>query len=408
MTLLVVVRVLALSWLVAGCGGSSSGQATGPQPLANAGTRPLAGMLPVVDGSDVLAAVWTERDESFERQVPVLVVVDARGEYRAAAPPLHWPELGAYQLEATDPIKAGRMRAYILEGSGLGRPPRQVVADLAAPSELELDFGDPAFEPGATGLDDPPPPPEEDDSADETGATGTAMTLEEGRMGQKDSERTEGQYRMRKEQDDPQLAAMMAKERARAAAQKAKGLFRGPRAPSRDTAEPGRVSSSAGFIDPGEALPLQRAAIVAHPTAKAAAVVALLAAGLGDSLLVAHGKDVRPLRLLFGRAGEEPRHPSWIEVRAHQGAWIIDGLPGASRRAPVARANLAASYAALVAGGRLGKAAPVDVLVDDELTAQALIDVLVALDRAGARSISLGHLPAPGSPQATLRGSSPP
>jgi len=147
----------------------------------------------------------------------------------------------------------------------------------------------------------------------------------------------------------------------------------------------------------------QSAAIVAHPIAKAAAVVALLAGGVGDSILVAHGKDVRPLRLLFGREGVEPSRKSWIEVRAHQGAFVVEGVPGALQRAPVPRGQLAGRYAALVADARFGKASPVDVLVDDDLTAQGLIDVLVALDRAGARSIAVGHVP--GS-QATLRGSS--
>jgi hypothetical protein len=85
MWLLTVIRVLALSCFVAGCGGSSSGaHANGSQPIGNSAKQPLAGMLPVVDGGDVLATVWTDRGEpsgpeAFRRQVPVLVIVDARG-----------------------------------------------------------------------------------------------------------------------------------------------------------------------------------------------------------------------------------------------------------------------------------------------------------------------------------------
>ena len=66
--------------------------------------------------------------------------------------------------------------------------------------------------------DDPPPPEEEDkpeDSNDESGGTGTAMALEEGKMGKKDSDRAEGQYKMKKEQEDPQLARQQAIEQAR-------------------------------------------------------------------------------------------------------------------------------------------------------------------------------------------------
>lgn len=45
--------------------------------------------------------------------------------------------------------------------------------------------------------DDPPPPPEEDSPADESGGTGTAMSLDEGKMGRKDRDRAEGQYKMK-------------------------------------------------------------------------------------------------------------------------------------------------------------------------------------------------------------------
>jgi len=68
--------------------------------------------------------------------------------------------------------------------------------------------------------DDPPPPEEEDkpdDGEDESGGTGTAMALEEGKMGKKDSDRAEGQYKMAKTQDDPVLARQAAIEQARSA-----------------------------------------------------------------------------------------------------------------------------------------------------------------------------------------------
>ena len=66
--------------------------------------------------------------------------------------------------------------------------------------------------------DDPPPPPPEDqpdDGKDESGGTGTAMALDEGKMGKKDSDRAEGQYKMQKNQEDPQLARQQAIEQAR-------------------------------------------------------------------------------------------------------------------------------------------------------------------------------------------------
>lgn len=67
--------------------------------------------------------------------------------------------------------------------------------------------------------DDPPPPPPDDDAGgdDESGGTGQAMALDEGKMGKKDSDRAEGQYKMQKNQDNPQLARQQAIEQARTA-----------------------------------------------------------------------------------------------------------------------------------------------------------------------------------------------
>jgi pSer/pThr/pTyr-binding forkhead associated (FHA) protein len=67
--------------------------------------------------------------------------------------------------------------------------------------------------------DPPPPEPEEDDSneSDESGGTGTAMALDEGKMGKKDSDRATGQYKMKNNNLDPQLAKAQAIEAAKTA-----------------------------------------------------------------------------------------------------------------------------------------------------------------------------------------------
>src|SRR6516162_1898901 len=54
----------------------------------------------------------------------------------------------------------------------------------------------------------------EDQPAPETGGTGQAMALDEGKMGKKDSDRAEGQYKMRVE--DPQLARQQIDEARKA------------------------------------------------------------------------------------------------------------------------------------------------------------------------------------------------
>ncbi|HEY6175997.1 MAG TPA: AgmX/PglI C-terminal domain-containing protein, partial [Kofleriaceae bacterium] len=72
----------------------------------------------------------------------------------------------------------------------------------------------------STSQDDPPPPEPEDkpdNGQDQSGGTGTAMMLDEGKMGKKDSDRAEGQYKMQKNLDDPQLARQQAIEQARTA-----------------------------------------------------------------------------------------------------------------------------------------------------------------------------------------------
>jgi len=83
------------------------------------------------------------------------------------------------------------------------------VAFVSGPRPLPF-TGDAAVRTATT--DDPPPPVEEDD---ESGGTGTAMALDEGKMGKRDSDRAEGQYRMKKS-GDPQRARQEAIEQARA------------------------------------------------------------------------------------------------------------------------------------------------------------------------------------------------
>ncbi|MBA3540958.1 MAG: hypothetical protein H0T79_15205, partial [Deltaproteobacteria bacterium] len=58
----------------------------------------------------------------------------------------------------------------------------------------------PVTPPRPTTTKDDPPPPD-----DESGGTGTAMALDEGKMGRKDSDRAEGQYRMKKRADDDRI-----------------------------------------------------------------------------------------------------------------------------------------------------------------------------------------------------------
>jgi hypothetical protein len=46
---------------------------------------------------------------------------------------------------------------------------------------------------------DDPPPPELEEGDEESGGTGTAMALDEGKMGKKDSQRADGEYKLRRQ-----------------------------------------------------------------------------------------------------------------------------------------------------------------------------------------------------------------
>lgn len=88
------------------------------------------------------------------------------------------------------------------------------------PGALSLDLG------GAEGRltrvqskaqEDPPPEEEEleKENTEESGGTGTAMALDEGKMGKKDSDRKAGQFAMKNEGIDPQVAKASAVDAAR-------------------------------------------------------------------------------------------------------------------------------------------------------------------------------------------------
>ena len=95
----------------------------------------------------------------------------------------------------------------------IGPSADNAIADASTNEDVSTDSN-------STSKDDPPPPKPEDskdNSNDESGGTGTAMALDEGKMGKKDSTRAEGQYKMAKTQDQEQLARQQAVDAARTA-----------------------------------------------------------------------------------------------------------------------------------------------------------------------------------------------
>ena len=337
---------------------------------------------------------------------PFLLLVDGAGTARLAAA-MTWADLDANKLQiANKAAKLGVLDKYVREDYALGRDPRASVAAWNELGDVDLDLA--ALEdtkPAAGGQDDPPPPPEED--RDESGGTGTAMALDEGKMGKKDSDRAEGQYRMKKEQDDPQLARQQAIEQARAA-----GILGSPGGsglpaafgmdqPNED-GTPSRVARVEGAIMRDGKLDPLRAMISIPPTAKATALIDAVNE-TGDAIAVSFNGKIRPLHVQFSMrdsANVSRSSPYWLEARVSAKAVVVEAVP--SKPIDVTALDQLGAAMENARAARGGEPSSVDVLVDPDVDVQRLVDVIVALDVAGAKVIGMG--PAPSAEQLARRG----
>jgi len=290
--------------------------------------------------------------------------------------------------------KDGSLSATKLEGAVLGGfaaadlkgEPVAQVADLAA---------------AVTALTPPPPPaPSFDDTAD----VGIAMTLDEGKMGKKDSDRAEGSYRMKTNDQ--------AREEAIAAA-KAAGIL----GAASDPCEAGDgwgtigVGGGYGFSGPrvtraglrgtsvkaapscGAQIPL----VLADAGAPAARVVEVMSA-LPESLLAVttDGAHAQTLAVSFtflagNRAADLPElgftlSPDGARGSAYRGAtedattWTWDGKSGGVKEAFEATSSVDAL-----------RDLPVRIRLDGELTAGALIGAIATLVDGHATTVAIGE-----------------
>ncbi len=274
---------------------------------------------------------------------PVVVLLDPQGQRRLAAA-ASWKDasLGAW---TAGPKTAGDMASHetILEATILGRDPKQVVEGF-------IDDRVGVLDPLKLPEDDPPPP--EEDEGDESGGTGTAMALEEGKMGRKPS---------------PPV-----------------GPWRG-RLDDIGFARAGRYAGVVGEVSNAK-LEHVPAVVIANPTTKAAAVVTAVL-DLEAMIGVLSEGQLRPLRIQFHRDRDHEREApkDWLDVEL-AAMLTIDGKP----------VDLGAIKPALDDARqkhRLGASASVDLLVGPEADAQKLVDVFVGLDRAGVTLIGLGLVP---------------
>lgn len=335
---------------IAACGGSSRP----PPPIHARSTVPTSPPPPAprVASPSVLA--------NDDRAPPILVLVDARGA-RSLAAAASWTDVSvarwsAGPTPASDASSARHVRAAV------GKDPKAAV-------EAFVDG------PGAA----PATPPERGGEDGEDDA-GTAMALEEGTMGKRDSDRSEGQYRMQRVNH---------------------GGTRGPRdaAAARDADPDDAVRRSTIVGEVTEAsLADVPAVVIADPRATALAVVRAVSE-LQAMIGVVHDGAIRPLEIQFqpAKAGEPIDPDRWLEVRLTANLITVEAVP--SEATPLVWADLDGELTTALADARARRAfpddAPVDVLVAPEVTAQQLVDVLVALDGAGVKMIGLGRMAQP-------------
>ena len=329
--------------LLAACGGGGGGGGTATGKSAEP-VIPVA--VPVntrVSAPTLGVPGVTSTDES---PPPVVVLIDGQGQRRLAAA-ASWKDVGISAWTA-GPKTAGNEASHQLlrEAVMLDRDPKSVVDGFS-------DYRGGSLLPATTPEDDPPPPEEEDD---ESGGTGTAMALEEGKMGRKPSGPSAGPWR-------------------------------GP------VFTPGRYAAVVGEVSNAK-LEHVPAVVIADPSTRAAVVVKAVT-DLEAMIGVWNGDQLRPLRIQFhrDRHGREAAGP-WLDVEL-QPSVKVDGTV-------VELTKLTSALDDARQRHKLGANATIDVLVGPEVDAQRLVSLLALLDRAGVTSIGLGLIPTEAERKANL------
>ena len=374
--------MVVLALVVACKGAKDKGKpAPAPKPAASA-------VVPKVSVASVLA--------KEEAKPPFLLVLDDAGKAQVNAFAT-WAE-----VDTKDPRMGAKTASLdMIDGftnmvMGLGQDPVKELAEWQ-PDATDVDLAsleDTSARTNPSAQDDPPPPEEEDmldDGEDESGGTGTAMVIEEGKMGKRDSDRAEGQYKMQKNQEDPQLARQQALERARREMSPGTpDLFVSP---PREDGTPSRVAKVAGGIWPDSSIEGLQMMVLASPQLKATKLIDAIVQTQA-AIAVSHAGKIRPLRLNFQMTHSGKPSPAyWLEVRvAANGSMVVEAVPDK----PIQIAKLDELAGALDAARTARGATPdshVDVLVDPSIDTQRLVDTLVALDLAGVRVIGMGEMP---------------
>jgi hypothetical protein len=372
------MKALSCVWTIAlcACGGHPSDPArsmtTEPTTrapsaeLANAAT-PVVVELPTADADRFVVPA------SRVPHPAAIVWIDAKGAVAVSHTGPRWTgELPTAPHVVVDtPGDTGALERTILQAA---------VADHGAASDASAQ---------QLALLDDPPPPDEDNPDDESGGTGTAMALDEGRMGQRDPARTPEQYKMHPLSEDQQAARAQAIEQARAA-----GIL-GPHHVARNEVYGRTVAGSVAPLADDRAKPL----IVAAPGASAY-LTARIASRVGGVIAVRHAGKLAALDAAY--APSMPQNQGfavqpWIEIYLESSGVRLVRMPQlapiavASKAGAVDRDALVAAFQQLRAIGDHDE--PVDVLVAAQGgTTQELVDVLVTVNGAAPSAVSIGDL----------------
>ena len=374
-----IARMKTILWMIALCGCGHPPETA--KPVAVEPTAPLANVAAIeMPTADAFVA-----EVSHVRHPAAIVWIDGKGAITISHTGPKWTgELPTGPRVAVD-NSVVTLERTILESA---------VADHGGASDdAALRLQD---------RDDPPPPPPEEDNPDESGGQGTAMALDEGKMGKKDSDRAEGQYKMQKESvEQQQLARQQAIDQARTA-----GIL-GSEATTAAASGPSRAGrnavygrSAVGSMTRLEGGDHANAFVVAAPGAPAY-LVARIASRIGAVIAVRNAGRVTALAAAYTPNTERSeglvRQP-WLEVYVDSAGLRLVRMP---QIAPIAipwkagavdREALAAAYKKLGAAGNTSDE-PVDILVAEQgPTAQQLVDVLVTLNAADAHVLSIGEL----------------
>ena len=323
---------------------------------------------------------------TIEDPPPFLVILDEHGTLRIDAV-ASWNDLATKDLEAgaksadLDTIDRRTRDAFAMRPS-----PLETLAHWDEMQKIEDDFA--KLERAPSTLDDPPPPEEEVLPEEEDESGGTVMVLEDG-VKRHPNDRVEGQDEVAKHAEDP----VVARRRQMGKRGPLHGFAKHRDTPNAD-GTPRRVADVAGEVIESGKLERPRTVIFVPSTAKATKLIELVAR-LEGSIVVSQADALRPLRVSFANARDPVGSPTyWLEARVSAKGLAVEAVPDP----PIELASLdGKALAVALDKARTARGAqplaPVDVLVDPDVDAQRLVDVIVALDTAGVRMIGLGAMP---------------